>query len=112
MGMPASLVDTQIAKLLAAERASRQHAFHGFYHDAFRETAFENEFRRAFLEAALIAAVVIIDRLLPLAAGQNHFFGIDDDDVVAIVQMRRKGRLMLAAQPQGDQRGKPPDDEP
>ena len=55
--------------------------------------------------------MVMIDLLVALAAGQHHLFGIDDDDIVAIVHMRREGRLVLAAQPHGDERGEAPDDE-
>ena len=34
-----------------------------------------------------MTGVVIVDLLLALAAGQNHLLGIDDDDVVATVDM-------------------------
>src|SRR5664279_1147204 len=112
MRMFAALIDTQIAELPTAKRATRQHSLHGFFDDTFGETALKNEFGGPFLDAALIAGVVVIDLLVALAASQNHFFGIDDDDVVAIVHMWREGWLVLAPQPQSDQRGKPSNDEP
>jgi hypothetical protein len=40
-----------------------------------------------------------------LVAGQLHLGGVDDDDVVAAIDMRREGRLVLAAQPIGDDAG-------
>jgi len=43
---------------------------------------------------------MVIDLLVALAAGQHHLVGVDDDDIVAIVHMGRKGRLVLAAQAQ------------
>ena len=48
----------------------------------------------------MIAGVVVIDLLVALAAGEHHLVGIDDDDVVAVVDMRGEGRLVLAAQAQ------------
>ena len=53
----------------------------------------------------------MIDLLLALAAGEHDLLGIDDDDVVAVIDMRRVGRLVLAAQPHGDDRGEPADDQ-
>ena len=44
MRMVAALVDAQIAELLAAERAARQHALDGLFDHALGETPFENEF--------------------------------------------------------------------
>src|SRR5262249_30662539 len=32
-------------------------------------------------------------------AGQHDFFRVDDDDIVAVIDMRGVGRLVLAAQP-------------
>ena len=51
------------------------------------------------------------DLVVVLAAGENHLIRVDDDDVVAVVDMRREGRLVLAAQTQRDERGEPADDE-
>jgi hypothetical protein len=41
----------------------------------------------------------------------SDLVGIDDDDVVAIVDMRGEGRLVLAAQAVGDDGGETADDE-
>ena len=54
---------------------------------------------------------MVIDLLVTLAAGQHNFLGIDHDDIVAIVDMRREGGLVLAAQPMRDDRRQPTQDE-
>ena len=53
---------------------------------------------RAVLDATRIAGVVIVHLLLALAAGEHHLIGVDDDDVVAAIDVGRVVRLMLAAQ--------------
>jgi hypothetical protein len=47
-----------------------------------------------------------------LRPGEHHLVGIDDDDVVAVIDVGREGRLVLAAQPHRDDRGEAADDEP
>src|SRR5215468_7850122 len=46
-----------------------------------------------------MAGVMTIDLVLALLAGQHDFFGVDDDDIVAIIDVRGVGRFVLAAQP-------------
>jgi hypothetical protein len=55
--------------------------------------------------------VVVVDLLLALAAGEDHLIGVDDDDVVAAVDMGGVGRLVLAAQPHRHDRREPANDE-
>src|SRR5262249_4509642 len=68
---------------------------------------FEDGLCAALLDAADVAGVLVIDLLLHLAAGQHHLLGIDDDDVVAAVDMGRVSGLVLAAQAQRDDRSEP-----
>src|SRR5690349_7976187 len=103
--MLGTLVDAQIAELLPAERAARQHALYRLLDHALREAALENGLGAALLNAADEVGVVVIDLLLALAAGEHHLVGIDDDDVVAVIDMRRVGGLVLAAQPHRDDGG-------
>jgi len=49
--------------------------------------------------------VPVEDFAFGLAAGQAHLLGVDDDDVVAAIDVRGEGRLVLAAQAHGDDRG-------
>jgi hypothetical protein len=52
---------------------------------------------------------MMINLLVALAARQHDLGGIDDDDVVAVVDVRGVRRLVLAAQPHGDNRRQPAD---
>src|SRR5215471_3939212 len=92
-------IDAQIAELHASKRPARQHAFHRFLHDPLRKFALEDRARGALLDAADVAGVVTIDLVLALPAGQHDFFRIDDDDIVAVIDMWGVGRFVLAAQP-------------
>ena len=109
--MVGARIDAQVAELRAAERAARQHALHRLLDDALGELALEDRARGALLDAADVAGVVVVDLLLALAAGEHDLVGVDDDDVVAVVDVRRVARLVLAAQPHGDDRGEPADDQ-
>ena len=111
MRMLGARIYPKIAELLAAERAARQHAFDRLLDDALGKTSGENRFCRPLFDAADIAGMLVVDLLLDLAAGQHRLGGVDDDDVVAAIDVRRVGRLMLAAQPHGDKRGETADDE-
>src|SRR5262249_11854621 len=57
------------------------------------------------LDAAGIAGVVVEHLVAQLVAGHLHLGGVDDDDVVAAIHVRRVGRLVLAAQAVGDDAG-------
>src|SRR6187401_2568226 len=111
MRMLRTLVNAQVAQLLAAERAARQHALHRLLDDALWETAFHDGARGALLDAADVASVMIVDLAFQLAAGEHHLFGVDDDDVVAHIDIRREGRLVLAAQAQRYERRQTANDE-
>ena len=51
-----------------------------------------------FAQSAFVAAVAAIQLLVFLAAGQLDRAGVDDDDVIAGVDVRRVNRLVLALQ--------------
>src|SRR5664279_293595 len=105
-------IDAQIPELHAAERSARQHALDGLLDDALGKTAFEDRLGRALLDAADKSGVAVIDFLFALAASEHHLGGIDDDDVVAVIDMRGVSGLVLAAQPHGDDRGETANDQP
>src|SRR5262249_24920159 len=92
-------IDAQVAELHASKRPARQHAFYRFLHDPLRKFALEDRARGALLDAADIAGVVAIDLVFALLAGQHDFFRVDDDDIVAVIDVRGVGRFVLAAQP-------------
>jgi hypothetical protein len=56
--------------------------------------------------------VLVIFLLLELAAREADLVGVDDDDMVAAIDMRRVARLVLAAQNVRDDRGDAADDQP
>ncbi len=53
-------------------------------------------------DAARITGVTIVDLVRQLAAGDAHLVGVDDDDEVAGVDVRRVLGFVLAAQPMRD----------
>ena len=95
-------VDAQVAHLLAAERAAREHPLDRLLDHPLGEAALEDLAGGAELDAARIAGVPVVALVGALVAGQLHLLGVDDDDVVAHVHVRREGRLVLAAQDLGD----------
>src|SRR4051794_40275739 len=97
-----SAIDAQIAHLHAAERPTRDHALDSLLDHALGETSLEDLARGALLDVTDIAGVLVIDLLLALAAGQHGMRGVDDDDVVAAIDVRREDREVLAAQAHGD----------
>ena len=98
-------VDTQVLHLRAAERSAGDHALDGLDDDARREAAFQPLAQGLALDAAGMAGMPVEDFALGLAAGQAHLLGVDDDDVVAAIDVGSEGRLVLAAQAHGDDRG-------
>ena len=61
-----------------------------------------HEPRALFAQAALVAAVLAVDLLIFLAAGELDLRRVDDDDVIAGVDEGGVGRLVLALeQPRG-----------
>src|SRR5260370_30604499 len=93
-----------------AQGDARDQALDGLDDDALGVVAVEDRALAALLEAAGISRVPAEDTVAPLVAGQRHLFGIDDDDVVAAIHVRRVGRLVLTAQTAGADRGYPADD--
>src|SRR5581483_8874937 len=96
MRMLGAGIDPEVAELHAAERAARDHALDCLLDHALGESALKDLARGALLDVADITGVLVIDLLLALAARQHGMRGVDDDDVVAAIDMRRIGREVLA----------------
>ena len=94
-------VDLQLGDLLAGQAVAGQHALDGDADDLFG-AAVEHLLQRAGLEPARVARVAVVELLGALVAGHGDLLGVDDDDEVADVAVRRVGRLALAAQEVGD----------
>ena len=110
--MIGALEDAQIAHLGAAERTTRHHTLDSLDEHTLWKAPFKNLCRRRFLDPAGMASVAVIDLVGCLLAGKAHLFGVDDDDVVTTIDVRRIARLVLAAKTIGNDRGKATDNEP
>jgi hypothetical protein len=105
-------VNAQILHLATTEWATRDHALDGLLKNALREAAFDDLASRTLLDAARITGVPVVLLVGVLLAGQHDLLGIDDDDVVAVVNMGCVGGLVLATQVHGDNGGEAADNEP
>src|SRR4051812_43568323 len=94
-------VDLQLGEELTAEDALREHALDRLG-DRQGGLAVEEFFVGLDAEAAGLAAVVVVVLLLELAAGEQDLVGVDDDDEVARVDVRRERSLVLAAEDRGN----------
>src|ERR1700731_127447 len=102
-------VNAQVTELHAAQWSTRNHALDGLLDDALGKTAFEDRLGRTLLDAADEAGVVVIDLVVALASRQHGVSRIDDDDMVAAVDMRCVGRKVFAAKSYRDQGSEPAD---
>src|SRR5476651_1974414 len=105
-------IDAQVLHLRAAERSARDHALDGLDQDALREAAFKALAQGLALDAAGVPSVPVEHFTFGLAAREAYLLGVDDDDVVAAIDMRGEHNLMLAAQARSDDRGEPAEHEP
>src|SRR6516165_5192376 len=97
MRMIGAWIDPQISELYAAKRSARQHALDSLFNHAFGEAPFHDRIGSALFDPTDEAGVVVIDLLLLLTAREHRLGGVDDDDVVAVIDVRRVGCLVLAA---------------
>ena len=105
-------IDAQMPHDAPAERAARHHALDGLLDHALGMLSGEDRALAALFDAAGETRVPVEHAGLALVAGQRDLLGVDDDDVIAAIHVRCIGPLVLAAEPVGDQRGKPAEHEP
>mmetsp|Transcript_13015 Transcript_13015/g.40858 ORF Transcript_13015/g.40858 Transcript_13015/m.40858 type:complete len:248 (-) Transcript_13015:150-893(-) len=96
----------EMAELLAAERALRQHALNRLLHNALGDARLQL-LKRLDRHAARTARVAEILLLVELGAGDDHLVRVDHDHVVTHVRPREKGHLVLPHQTLGDLRRHP-----
>src|SRR6516225_10790314 len=96
-------VNTQIAQLHAAQRPTRDHALDGLLDHTLGKTTLEDRSCGVFLDAADETGVLVVDLVVALATGQHRLRGVDDDDVIAAIDMRRVRRKVFAAKAYRDQ---------
>ena len=111
VGVLATLVDLEIAHELALQWAALQHALDRLLQHALGEFALHDLARRLLFDTAGVTGVAVVDLVCVLVARENNLLGVDDDDVVAAVDVRGVDGLVLALEASGDQRRKPANDE-
>src|SRR5689334_13673031 len=94
-------VDLELVQLLPREAVAREHALHRLA-DHLGRPALELVAQRPTAQAAWIARVAVVELVVQLVPGDRDFLGVDDDDEVAGVDVRRVLRLGLAPQRVGD----------
>ena len=99
-------VDLQLAQLGRGELVLGEHALHRLAQHLLRAPV-ELLAERALAQPARVAGVVVVDLLVELLAGDVDLLGVHDDHEVARVDVRRVGRLALAAQHVRDLRREP-----
>jgi len=109
--MLGAVVEVKGAHLLAPEGTARDHPLDRLLEHALGETTLQHLARGDLFQAAGIAGVLVVDLLVELAAGELHLVGVDDDDMVAAIDVRGVARLVLAPQDVGDDRCDAPDDQ-
>src|SRR5260370_25991988 len=82
-------IDAQITKLHPAKRPARNHALDRLLDHALGKAALEDRLGGTFLDAADEAGVIVIDLVVALATGQHYMRRVDDDDMVAAIDVRR-----------------------
>src|SRR4051812_20237886 len=111
-------VDLELAELLHAELGPRQHPLDGAADDLLG-TSLEEMAERLLAIALREPAVPDVELALALVAAHGDPRGVQDDDVIAGIEVRRPGRLVLALEDARDPRREAPkrlvgrvDDEP
>ena len=101
-------VDLEFRQLLAGQAVAGEHPLDR-QPDDLLGPAIEHLLKRARAQSARITRVAVVALGLKLVARYRDLLGIDDDDEIACVDVRRVGRLALAAQGVSDLRGEPPE---
>ena len=95
--MLSTLVSAQALQSSSTQRIGGQHTLHSQHHCLVGLLGHQG-FVLNGLHAADPAAVMIVVLIDQLVAGQNGLVAVDDDNVIAAVNIRRKGNLVLTAQ--------------
>ena len=109
MGVRIPRIDFEFLKQLATESILWQHAFYGKSNQILR-SFFLQVFSADGCQPADITAVAMVELLIPFASCQGDLFSVDHHDPITGIDMRRKGRVMLAPQMTGHFCGQTPKD--
>src|SRR3954453_11916221 len=92
-----AFVNFELGGHLAAELGLGKHTLDGLLDDGFGATGEELD-EGLFAEATGEAGVAAIELLVRLEAGQHDLFGIDDDDVIAHINIGGVENVELAGE--------------
>jgi hypothetical protein len=90
-------IDLELAGHLPAQGAFGQHALDREAYDLFGSLGQQFDVT-ASPEATGIAGVAVVDLALSLAGCEHDLGGVDDDHVVASIEVRRENGLVLASE--------------
>src|SRR5271168_833787 len=99
-GVLTSLVDLELGGHLAAELGLGKHALDGLLNDGFGATG-EKLDEGLFAKTTGESGVAAIELLVRLEAGEHDLFGVDDDDVIAHINVWGVERVELAGEDRG-----------
>jgi len=102
--MLGTCIDIEVAVELVTKAILRKHSADGVFENALG-MAGENLGGSGFTLAAGITGVALIDLVGHFLAGEDDLFSIDDDYVVAAVDVRGEARLGLATEDVGNAGG-------
>ena len=98
-------VNVQTFDAIGLQFVLGEHAFDG----ALNNGNFTDLFRIGFLDSALLATIRIVLLFLVFRTSQPRLLGVDDDDVVATIDVRCKSRLIFAGQSRRHETSQSPD---
>ena len=99
-------INVQIPVDFPAQAVLGQHAFDGHFEKPLRVLCKQNPGRCEALSTG-VTRVAYIDLIGQFLTSQTHFFGVDDDYVVATVNVWREVGLVFAANHEGNFTGQP-----
>src|SRR5258708_18003118 len=104
MGMVGTGIDLELAQLLRTQARVREHALDRSADDLLGPPL-EQLAERLLLDPLGMSAVALVGLRLQLRRGYRDLAGIEHDHMIAGVEVRGPGRLVLAGEDEGDARG-------
>ena len=101
MGMLCTCVNFEFTELSAAQTTVRKHTPNSTFDNA-GGIAFTQFLGGGFFQTAAVTGIGLIDFAFIFFAGKDSFFGVDDDDESAGIDMGGVGRFVFAAESVGD----------
>src|SRR5947209_2018586 len=106
MGVMRPLVNLQFGRHLPAQTGLRQHALDRLFNDRLRAPV-EQLDKRLFAESAGEAGIAPVELGVGLHAGEDNLFAVDDDNMVAHIEIGRVLHVVLAGEDVGSLRCQP-----